>query len=78
MSRKYSDWEVQQWYEHRSCFLRNLYYNPDETNIIVPKKRSRFSGYSYTFNFGNPKGILAFLIMIFLIIFPVLFLVQFD
>lgn len=78
MSRKYSDWEVQQWYEHRSCFLRNLYYNPDDTNIIVPKKRSRFSGYSYTFNFGNTKGILAFLIMIFLIIFPVLFLVQFD
>lgn len=78
MSRKYSDREVQQWYEHRSCFLRNLYYNPDDTNIIVPKKRSRFSGYSYTFNFGNTKGILAFLIMIFLIIFPVLFLVQFD
>src|SRR5690348_10802515 len=51
-----------------------IYYNPDDPNLIVPKRL----GYGWTINFGHPRGKLFLGVLIALILLPIVLILFFP
>ncbi|HEX6541118.1 MAG TPA: DUF5808 domain-containing protein [Ktedonobacterales bacterium] len=51
-----------------------IYYNPDDPDALVPKRY----GYGRTINFGHPRGKVALLVLIGLILLPIVLAIFFP
>lgn len=57
--------------DDRNWLAGLIYYNPDDPDLIVPKRL----GYGWTINFGHPRGKLFLIVLIALIVLPFVLLI---
>jgi uncharacterized membrane protein len=60
--------------DDRNWIAGLIYYNPDDPNLIVPKRL----GYGWTINFGHPRGKLFLGVLIGLILLPIVLMIFFP
>lgn len=56
MQKKYTDQEVQEWYQLNNSRNNGGYNNPDDLNLIVRKKNAPGRYGAWNLNMGNPKS----------------------
>lgn len=74
MPKKYTDQEVQEWYQKNS-HNNGGYNNPDDLNLIVRKKNTPWRYCAWNLNMGNLRSyiLIGFVIVISLILICFLF-----
>ena len=57
--------------DSRNWIAGLIYYNPDDPDLLVPKRL----GYGWTINFGHPRGKLFLIVLIALILLPIVLMI---
>lgn len=60
--------------DNRNWSASVVYYNPDDPDVLVPKRY----GYGRTINFGHPRGKVALVVLIGLILLPIVLMTIFP
>jgi uncharacterized membrane protein len=60
--------------DDRNWIAGVIYYNPDDPDALVPKRY----GLGWTINFGHPRGKVALLVLIGLILVPIVLIIFFP